>query len=129
MGNAKNQVADPPMIITDEDIKRAQPFTTAQYGFGQENDHASSIITSPVVVYQPAHNINALNLAPTRDKESPMFQEIENMKVQWLCINNITGSTSTWASTESAAPLVWLVQNVFTSNEYAKIFNTMIPLV
>ena len=76
MGNAKNQVADPPMIIIDEGIKRAQPFTTAQYGFGQENDHASSIITIPVMVYQPANNINALNLAPTRDKESPMFQAI-----------------------------------------------------
>ena len=113
MGNAKNQVADPPMIITDEDIKRAQPFTSAQYGFGQENDHASSIITSPVMVCQPAHNIKALHLAPTRDKESPLFQSIENMKVQWLCINNITVSTSTWASTESAPPLVWLVQNVF----------------
>ena len=33
MENAKNQVADPPMIITDEDIKRAQPFTTSKYGF------------------------------------------------------------------------------------------------
>ena len=129
MGNAKNQVADPPMIITDEDIKRAQPFTSAQYGFGQENDHVSSIITSPVMVCQPAHNINALNLAPTRDKESPLFQAIKNMKVQWLCINDITGSTSTWESTESAPPLVWLVQNFFTSNEYAKIFNTMLPLV
>ena len=38
MGNAKNQVADPPMIITDEDIKRAQPFTTAQYGFGKDTN-------------------------------------------------------------------------------------------
>ena len=84
MGNAKNQAADPPMIITDEDIKRAQPFTSEQYGFGQENDHASIIITSPVMVCQPAHNINALNLAPTGDKESPMFQAIENMKFQWI---------------------------------------------
>ena len=75
IGNAKNQVADPPMIIKDEDIKRAQPFTTARYGFEQENDHASSIITSPVMVCQPAHNINALNLSSTRDKESPMFQD------------------------------------------------------
>ena len=90
MGNANNQVEDPPMIITDEDIKQAQPFTTAQYEFGQENDHASCIITIPVMICQPAHNSNALNLAPTRDKESPMFQAIEDMKVQWLCINNIT---------------------------------------
>ena len=55
MGNAKNQVADPPMIITEEDIKQVQPFTTAHYVFGQENDHTSSIITSPVMVCQPAH--------------------------------------------------------------------------
>jgi len=30
MGDAKYQVADPPMIITDKDIKEAAPFTTAK---------------------------------------------------------------------------------------------------
>ena len=58
-----------------------------------------------------------------------MFQAVENMKVQWLCINDITGSTTTWANTESTPPLIWLIQNVFTSNDNATIFNAMLPLV
>ena len=53
-GKAKDPVPDPPMIITDEDIKQATPFTTAKYGFELDDNNASGIVTSPVMICQPA---------------------------------------------------------------------------
>ena len=128
-GDAKDPTSDPPLIITDDDIRNSTPFATARYGFELEESTEKSIVTSPVMVCQPVQDFSARSSTISGDKESPMFQAVENMKVHWLCINDITGSTSTWADTEASPPLIWLVQNVFTSESNAKLFTNMLPLL
>ena len=70
-----------------------------------------SIITSPIISH--------ITSTPKHPRPLPMkiniliFLTIDDITVQWLCIDDANISTTIWAEWNSPPPIIWNVKNRF----------------
>ena len=53
------------------------------------------------------------------------LESVKNLRVNWLCIDDVLNTSLLWSSTNSTPPLCWNVQNVFTSIQTSCIFSNL----
>ena len=84
-----------------------------------------SIITSPIISHKtsiPKHPIPI----PMKSN-SLIFLTIDNIIVQWLCIDDVDTSTTIWAEWDFPPPIIWNVKNRFTPKTNSGLFHKMLP--
>ena len=55
------------------------------------------------------------------------LEDVKNLRVNWLCIDVVLGTSLLSRSTDSTPPLCCNVQNVFTSAQTSEIFSNLFP--
>ena len=61
------------------------------------------------------------------ESNSLMLLDIENITVQWLCIDDANTSTTIEAEWNVPPPIIWNVKNRFTPKTNSGLFHKMLP--
>ena len=83
------------------------------------------IITSPIISHKTSIPKHPIPL-PMKSN-SRIFLTIDNITVQWLCIDDVDKFTTIWAEWNFPPPIIWNVKNRFTPKTNSGLFHKMLP--
>ena len=129
--NAKASMSEPldPDVPWPVLVKEFLSKTHAQYlstsDSVAEEPNELHLATSPVMlVHAPSIGIHG----PPEDAGDRRMRTLdipESLDVNWLCVNDITGSSLHWATTKSPMSPRWSIHNIFVDTNKARIFDAI----
>ena len=112
-------------VLTVQCIKNmSQPANIAPTSPPSESLY-SNLITDPLML----HTTTPQPLREFKDETTSLkkLEAVENLRVNWLCIDDVLGTSLLLSSTDSTPPLCCNVQNVFTLAQTSEIFYNLFP--
>ena len=83
------------------------------------------LVTPPLML----HTTTPQPLREFKDETTSLkkLEAVENLRVNWLCIDDVLGTSLLLSSTDSTPPLCCNVQNVFTLEQTSEVFSNLFP--